>query len=129
MVTPEPPVPRLLKDRVREAIENSGHTKAAIARMCRVTNAAVTSWLSGETQSLMADKSLALERATGYRAPWLITGKGPRRLTDAEQLAWPFPLVDFERFARLRKDDQGYVQRRLLQAIQECERPDEGSTP
>jgi transcriptional regulator with XRE-family HTH domain len=112
-----------LHDRIKEAVEKSGKTRAEIARLCGVTNAAVTQWLDGTTKSLKAEKALALERATGYRANWLSSGKGPKLLADPAEPYWPFTKVPIERFLRLTDDDKGYVQRRLLQAIQECEIP------
>jgi transcriptional regulator with XRE-family HTH domain len=41
-------------------------------------------------------------------------------------LPWPFPKVSVERVLALSDDDRGYVQRRLLQAIQECEQDTNG---
>jgi len=60
----------LLSERIAEAIEGSKKTRAEISRACGVTNAAVTHWLNGDTANLKADKALALEVATGYRAQW-----------------------------------------------------------
>jgi transcriptional regulator with XRE-family HTH domain len=110
-----------LHDRIKEAIEGSKKTRAEIARACGVTNAAVTHWLDGETKSLKAEKALALEQATGYRANWIANGKGPKRLADPAEPYWPFTKVPIERYESLDAEDKGYVQRRLLQAIQECE--------
>lgn len=43
-----------------------------------------------------------------------------QELTD-KGLYWPFKKIPIERFEALEPEDKGYVQRRLLQAIQECE--------
>jgi transcriptional regulator with XRE-family HTH domain len=107
-------------DRIREAIEGSEKTKAQIARECDVTGGAVSQWLSGNVQSLKADTALKLEAATGYRANWLLHGKGPKKATEPVTL-WPFTKIPMERFTALDEGDQGYVERRMLQAIQECE--------
>lgn len=40
---------------------------------------------------------------------------------DAPAFVWPFNTVPMERYEALTPEDKGYVQRRLLQAIQECE--------
>ena len=69
----------LFKDRVAEAIEQSGKTRADIARACKVTSAAVTFWLNGDTTNLKADTALALEEATGYRAQWILSGSGTKK--------------------------------------------------
>jgi transcriptional regulator with XRE-family HTH domain len=109
-----------LGERIAEAIAGSGKSKAQIARECEVTAGAVSQWLSGATGSLKAETALALEQATGFRAYWILHGKGARKAADAVHV-WPFPKVPLERFERLEDDDKGYVQRRLLQAIEECE--------
>lgn len=107
-------------DRIREAIETSEKTKAQIARECGVTGGAVSQWLSGGVTSLKADTALALEVATNYRANWILHGKGPKKATEPV-LFWPFKKIPMERFQALDEGDQGYVERRLLQAIEECE--------
>lgn len=109
-----------LSTRIAEAIKESGKSKADIARACAVSPASVTFWLNGETKSLKAETALALEQATGYRAIWLLKGVGPRRVA-APELKWPFPKVPLERVEALDEEDRGYVQRRLLQAVAECE--------
>lgn len=109
-----------LSERITEAIENSGKSKADIARACGVTAASVTFWIGGQTKSLKAETALALEQATGYRANWLLSGTGPRKVGEAT-LVWPFAKVPVSRFLALSDDDKGYVQRRLMQAIAECE--------
>lgn len=110
-----------LSDRIKEAIEESGKSKADIARACSVTSGAVTQWIDGATKSLKAEKALALERATGFRASWLTSGRGPRKVADREDPYWPFSKIPIERYTALDDVDKGYVQRRLLQAIDECQ--------
>lgn len=105
----------VLKDRIQEAIDQSEKTKAEIARNCGVTNAAVTQWLSGDTANLKADKALALEIATGYRAQWILTGRGPKKLADQ---FWPFGGIPIERFERLDEKGRGYVDAKLEEAIE-----------
>jgi transcriptional regulator with XRE-family HTH domain len=115
-----------LSARIREAIEGaknpdgSSKTKAQIARECEVSGGAVSQWLSGEVKGLKADTIVFLEQATGYRAGWILHGKGPKKAGEPA-LYWPFLKVDPERFAGLDSGDQGYVERRLLQAIEEVE--------
>lgn len=65
-----------LQDRIREAM---GALKPSeLARAADVTNAAVTMWLDGTTKSLKAETANKIEIATGYRAAWIVTGKGPK---------------------------------------------------
>ncbi len=75
-----------LAERIKEAIAHSGKTQAQIAAETSKSAGAVTQWLDGTTKSLRADTAAALERATGYRAAWLVTGKGPK-LVDAQNVA------------------------------------------
>lgn len=118
-----------LAERIQEAIEGSQEpgapvgtpkTKAQIARECGVTGSALSQWLSGSVKSLKAETALALEQATGYRANWILSGKGPRKMGESAPF-WPFPKIDMERFTKLDAGDRGYVERKLLQAIIECE--------
>lgn len=67
-----------LADRIREAIKHSGKIPARIAEETGFSPGAVTQWLTGQTKSLKAETAAALERATGYRATWLVTGRGPK---------------------------------------------------
>jgi transcriptional regulator with XRE-family HTH domain len=115
-----------LAERIKEAIDGAKNpdgtpkTKAQIARECEVSGGAVSQWLSGEVKGLKADTIVYLEQATGYRANWIVHGKGPKRL-DEPVVSWPFAKVAMERFISLDPGDQGYVERRLLQAIEEVE--------
>lgn len=72
-----------LKDRIREAMGNM--TQAELARAVGKSDAAVSLWLDGSTKTLKGETAVLLERATGFRANWLITGKGPKRLESAQQ--------------------------------------------
>lgn len=72
-----------LKDRIREAMGKM--SPADLARAAEVSPAAVTFWLDGQTKSIKGETAVLLERATGYRANWLISGKGPKRVESAQQ--------------------------------------------
>jgi phage repressor protein C with HTH and peptisase S24 domain len=78
-----------LSDRIREAMGKM--TKAELARAAEVSAATVTFWLDGSTKSINGEKAVLLERATGYRATWLISGKGPKRV-EATQQSDPSPV-------------------------------------
>lgn len=67
-----------LAKRVTEAIQNSGKSPADIARKISRSSSALTQLMNGTTKSLKADTAIGLQTETGYRAEWLITGKGPR---------------------------------------------------
>lgn len=73
-----------LKDRIREAM--GALTAADLARATDSTPPAVKFWLDGTTKSLKAEKAARIEQATGYRASWIVTGRGPKRVDNAPQL-------------------------------------------
>lgn len=69
-----------LADRIKEAM---GTMKpGAFAKEVNVTPGAVTQLLDGTTKSLRAETVVLIEQKTGYRASWIVTGKGPKKLTD-----------------------------------------------
>ena len=72
-----------LQDRITEAIQHSGRKPAEIARAIKKTPSAISQLMDGTTKSLKADTASGLERETGYRANWLISGVGPKRLSVA----------------------------------------------
>lgn len=67
-----------LSERLQEAIEASGKSKAEIARACNITQASINHWMTGKTRSLRAETALALEQITGFSAVWLTSGRGPK---------------------------------------------------
>jgi SOS-response transcriptional repressor LexA len=71
-----------LSDRIREALAHSGKTQAQIAAETRKSPGAVSQWLDGRIKSLKAETAEALERATGFSSTWLVTGKGPKLVSD-----------------------------------------------
>ncbi len=76
-----------LSDRIREALTGSGKSQAQIATETRKSPGAVSQWLDGRIKGLRADTAEALERATGYRAAWLVTGKGPKLVLDKSNVS------------------------------------------
>ncbi len=80
-----------LAERIREAISHSGKNQAQIATETGKSPGAVTQWLDGSTKSLRADTAEALERATGFSATWLVTGRGPK-MSGATQNVVPAKL-------------------------------------
>lgn len=87
-----------LANRIREAMGE--RTQADIARATKKTEGAVTQWLDGTTKSLRAETAALLEAATGYRAGWLATGRGPKLASESNVAAAPLgarriPLLDY----------------------------------
>lgn len=80
-----------LAERIREAIKHSGKSQAQIATETGKSAGAVTQWVNGTSKSLRAETAAALERATGYRAAWLVTGRGPKLVSEESNVA-PAPV-------------------------------------
>ena len=88
--------------------------QSALAVVLGETPQVVNNW---EARGISAAGALKAQARIGCDANWLMRGVG------AMLLAWPFPKVPSKRFADLDSEDRGYVQGRLLQAIEECEGP------
>lgn len=69
-------------ERVAKAIAASGKKKSQIAAECKVSNSAVSQWVSGESKSLKPENIYALAKATGFRAEWIAMGEGPEQDID-----------------------------------------------
>lgn len=90
---------------------------ADLARAAKVTGGAVTQWLDGTTKSLKADKAALLEVATGYRATWIVTGRGPKRTEDAAGLP-----PEMERYADVLRDLEDIPPRQRQHFLDEIQR-------
>lgn len=77
-----------LKERIKEVM--GGMPPGEFAQACGVSPAAVTFWLSGNTQSLKADPVAQMELKFGYRASWVVAGKGPKKLGGETEASWRF---------------------------------------
>ena len=71
-------MPSELKDRIAEALAESGKSKAELARYCQVAPASVTAWFNGKTKSLDAVSAIKAAMFLGVNALWLTTGKGEK---------------------------------------------------
>ena len=72
----------LLQERIKEAMESAGLIPAELARATKSTDAAVKFWLDGTTKSLKAEKAQLIEAATGFRSMWLVSEKGPKKVSE-----------------------------------------------
>ena len=75
-----------LAARIREVMGE--RTPGEFARLCEVTPASVTFWLSGDTKTLKAEPVARMETATGYRASWIVFGKGTKRIDQPPEMPW-----------------------------------------
>jgi SOS-response transcriptional repressor LexA len=70
-----------LKDRIEEAFASTGLNASEFAKRVGVTEAAVSHWRGGRTKNLKAAVAQSIARVTGFRAEWLINGRGPKMET------------------------------------------------
>lgn len=76
----------LLEDRIRQAREYAGISKAELARRCGISAAAAIQWEDGSTKSLKAESLIAICDATGVNPRWLALGKGKMAEKDSVHL-------------------------------------------
>lgn len=72
-------MPTELKDRINEALADSGKTKAGLARFCGVAPSSVTQWCNGRTKSLDAAPAVLASMYLGVQPLWLVSGSGPKK--------------------------------------------------
>lgn len=67
-----------LSDRIKEALAYARKNQSQLAAETGITTSAVSQLITGRVKSLKAETAAAIEKSTGYRASWLVTGKGPK---------------------------------------------------
>lgn len=68
-----------LSKRIIEALESTGKKDAQLSREIGISKSAFTQWRNGDIRGLKAETAAKLEKATGYSAVWLATGKGAKK--------------------------------------------------
>ena len=74
-----------LQERLAEILDDQDLTKASLARAAGVSSASVTYWMSGETKEISARAASNIEKHTGYRAAWIATGVGHKKIAPSEK--------------------------------------------
>lgn len=77
-----------LASRIKEVMGDM--TPSDFAAACGVSPASVTFWLNGDTKALKAEPVANMEARFGYRASWIVTGKGPKKIADKPDASWRF---------------------------------------
>ncbi|MDO4683997.1 MAG: LexA family transcriptional regulator [Lautropia sp.] len=75
------------RDRLKEALRISGKTRTQLAEELDISPTAVSNWFTGKTEGMRAQTATRFEAATGVRAAWIVTGEGPKMVTDDPGLA------------------------------------------
>lgn len=87
-----------LKDRLAQALSESGKTKMELARFCEISHPSVSNWFNGKTKELTSKNALRAALFLGVNVQWLTTGTGPMRgsvsaLHDEEEIPEGFVAV------------------------------------
>ncbi|WP_371435919.1 S24 family peptidase [Polaromonas sp.] len=67
-----------LQDRIAELMTSTGWKVGDIAELCGVTSSAVTQWKDGPTKTITLEPAIKIERASGFSALWIASGKGEK---------------------------------------------------
>lgn len=65
-----------LSERLSEALKSSGKTQRDLAQCIKVTEGAVSQWMSGGVKTMKAYSAIRAAACLGVSALWLIEGKG-----------------------------------------------------
>jgi SOS-response transcriptional repressor LexA len=76
-----------LSNRIKEAMTFAGKNQSQLALEAGISTSAVSQLMTGRVKSLKAETAAALEKSTGYRATWLVTGKGPKFVLDKSNVS------------------------------------------
>jgi len=74
-----------LKERIADALSESGKTQTDLAAACGVKPPSVNDWLSGKTKSLKASTAQRAAAFLKVNMLWLTEGRGPKRRQDSGQ--------------------------------------------
>lgn len=103
----------LLKDRIALVRQETGWSKAELARQADTSRTAPTDWESGKVGDLSAAVAERISSKTKFSAMWLATGKEPRYKNEPPKSAsidgpsdWPFSMLDKEKILALPREDR-----------------------
>lgn len=99
---------------IEEALARRKRKPQWLADQLHVTAQVMTNW---KTRKVPPARYREISEALGITVDQL---EGLEPLPWQEHDGWPFPKVPRERWEALDDDDKGYVQRKLLQAIDDC---------
>ncbi len=66
-------------DRVRYALDKSGHTPSSAAKTIGCKPQAIFQWISGATDNIKNELLYRLADLTGFEARWIALGEGPEQ--------------------------------------------------
>ena len=92
-----------LAARIKEVMGST--PRGEFAKVCRVSAGAVTQWLDGTTETLKAEPVALMEAKYGYRASWIVTGKGTKKIDQPAEVAWRFTEELQQKVLRLQDEE------------------------
>jgi len=84
-----------LSERIQEII-SAGYTQADLHRAAKVTKGTSNQWLDGKIKSIKLEYAQGIEALTNFRAVWIVTGKGPKKVTGGSDQASHQPRTNQE---------------------------------
>lgn len=65
-----------LQDRIRSAMRQAGVTQADVPRQLKISRAAVSMWINGQTKEIKSKYAIPLAGMLNVNAEWLVHGRG-----------------------------------------------------
>lgn len=105
-----------LAERLNEAMNDKGLKPADLVRATGRKSSSVHAWLHGGTKNLKGENLVILARLLDVSEAWLAHGAGDRKRKpgSVDDSAWPFALVDEEKFRKLSETDQVRIETSLI---------------
>lgn len=107
--------PMGLAKRIEEVMGDLGPSE--FARACGVSPASVTFWLSGDTKALKAAPVASMEEKFGYRASWIVFGRGPKKVDGAPEVPWELSEDIRKKLVILRDEERRKVENVLRSSL------------
>ncbi len=105
--------------RLQEALDLAEMGRGDLALALKVSVQSIGQTINGGTKAHTAENCARAAKFLQVDPFWLATGEGEAR--PAKVMAWPFETIPLARFGALTEKQKGYVEGRLIAAIEECE--------
>lgn len=107
-------------DRLRWARQRQGLSQGDLARACKMSQSAISSYENGTR--LSSKKLLSIAQVLGVNIYWLSHGEGEIETRsvqslDANENTWPFPSVEPDRYWKLGLQDRQEIEKTVATMI------------
>lgn len=76
--------PLLIRDRIKECMEENGDTMATMARKIKINKSTVTRWMNGETGSIKSSLLIKIANLYNVNIGWLLGIEGEEKAVEEE---------------------------------------------